>query len=89
MREAAENAIIISDYTGSQHKQTYLLQDGHPVQRLPKGAFIFLSMSLQRLLRRWEKKARMTSLPAEADLSTYQIVYWYICWPKPCAAAIT
>lgn len=33
-----------------------VLQDGHLVPLLPKGASIFLSMSLQRLLRRWEQE---------------------------------
>ncbi len=45
-----------------------MLQDGHLVPLLPKGASIFLSMTLQRLLRRWEKKARMASMPVQAGL---------------------
>ena len=70
MREAAENPFIVSDYThGVTHcMRPFVLQDGHLVQRLPKGASIFLSMDLQRLLRRWEKRARMADLPANKTL---------------------
>ena len=38
---------------------------------LPKGASIFLSMTLQRLLRRWEKKARTASTPAKDGILKY------------------
>ena len=57
-----------------------VLQDGHLVPLLPKGASIFLSMTLQRLLRRWEKKARMASMPVRKPdyVKHYKIsAIWY------------